>query len=297
MVYSSTEELAAAALTFARTGLEADEEVVVCLSGDGNRLVAAELAGDAARFVDPLGRDTNPARAMAQLLVIAASTDRQVRYVGDLGWTNVPWGQASVAAEAVLADALLDTLGGAGRPMNLFCGIPSELAEVPGVLACHDGLRAAVGWQPNAGYDAGTAAALFALPLPEPGAPVSVYCSNGRPLAALREFVAEHARAAHVSQARADDLVLAAHEVATNSLRHAGSEPIVRMWRDAAAGSVVCEIHDHGLIADPMAGRLLPETEREDGRGLWLANQLCDLAQVRSSALDGTTVRLHVRAA
>ena len=30
------------------------------------------------------------------------------------------------------------------------------------------------------------------------------------------------------------------------------------------------------------------------GRGLWLANQLCNLVQIRSSP-EGTTVRLHMR--
>ena len=34
--------------------------------------------------------------------------------------------------------------------------------------------------------------------------------------------------------------------------------------------------------------------DRAGGRGLWIANQLCDLVQVRSGAA-GTTVRLHAR--
>ncbi|HYJ77750.1 MAG TPA: sensor histidine kinase, partial [Actinomycetes bacterium] len=33
---------------------------------------------------------------------------------------------------------------------------------------------------------------------------------------------------------------------------------------------------------------------RAGGRGLWLANQLCNLVQIRSGAA-GTTVRLHAR--
>jgi hypothetical protein len=41
-------------------------------------------------------------------------------------------------------------------------------------------------------------------------------------------------------------------------------------------------------------GRLRPPVDSAGGRGLWLANQLCDLVQVR--ALDeGNVVRLYVR--
>jgi hypothetical protein len=51
---------------------------------------------------------------------------------------------------------------------------------------------------------------------------------------------------------------------------------------------------DAGYIDQPLAGRECPRPGDATGRGLWLANQLCNLVQIRSSA-DGTTVRLHMR--
>ena len=48
-------------------------------------------------------------------------------------------------------------------------------------------------------------------------------------------------------------------------------------------------------IVEPLAGRLRPLNPARGGNGLWLANQLCDLVQVRSSEA-GTVVRLLVRA-
>jgi hypothetical protein len=45
------------------------------------------------------------------------------------------------------------------------------------------------------------------------------------------------------------------------------------------------------VITDPLVGRGLLSDVTEDGRGIWMANQLCDLVQVRSSP-SGTTVRL-----
>ena len=41
--------------------------------------------------------------------------------------------------------------------------------------------------------------------------------------------------------------------------------------------------------------RLRPDISQEGGRGLWLANQLCDLVKIRSGE-RGTVVRLHVPA-
>ena len=47
-----------------------------------------------------------------------------------------------------------------------------------------------------------------------------------------------------------------------------------------------------GAHRRPARGRHLPAWDDVGGRGLWLANQLCDLVQIRSRA-TGTTVRIH----
>jgi anti-sigma regulatory factor (Ser/Thr protein kinase) len=44
-----------------------------------------------------------------------------------------------------------------------------------------------------------------------------------------------------------------------------------------------------------LAGRIRPGPDQSSGFGLWLANQLCDLVQVRSLP-SGTVVRLHASA-
>lgn len=55
----------------------------------------------------------------------------------------------------------------------------------------------------------------------------------------------------------------------------------------------MCEVRDHGNIADQLVGRECPTPLNEGHRGLCLANQLCELVQIRSTS-TGTTVRLHV---
>lgn len=64
------------------------------------------------------------------------------------------------------------------------------------------------------------------------------------------------------------------------------------MWHDRE--SVICEVCDAGRIMDPLAGRRRPAKDPVGGRGLWIANQLCELVQVRTF-LTGSVVRLHVR--
>jgi anti-sigma regulatory factor (Ser/Thr protein kinase) len=57
---------------------------------------------------------------------------------------------------------------------------------------------------------------------------------------------------------------------------------------------MVFEVRDHGRIHDALVGRTRPAPDQLGGFGLWLAHQLCDLVQVRSS-LAGNVVRLHMR--
>ena len=99
----------------------------------------------------------------------------------------------------------------------------------------------------------------------------------------MRQDVLDHAAAAGVPAGRGADLALAVHEVAANSLEHASGKGSLRIWQDDEA--LVCEIRDAGRIQDPLVGRTLPAWDDEGGRGLWMANHLCDLVQVRSEPL------------
>ena len=103
-------------------------------------------------------------------------------------------------------------------------------------------------------------------------------------------MVAAFAAHAGLDPSRSDELVAAAHEIATNSVRHGGGRGEVRLWRDDH--SVICDFTDGGRIHDPMVGRERPLPGSAGGRGLWLANQMCDLVQIRNMP-TGTVVRLH----
>jgi anti-sigma regulatory factor (Ser/Thr protein kinase) len=88
-----------------------------------------------------------------------------------------------------------------------------------------------------------------------------------------------------------EDLASAAHEVIANSLSHGGGRGEVSIWLEE--GFLICEVKDRGVFDRPMAGRIQPTTHGMGGRGLWMANQLCELVQIRSEP-DVTVVRLHM---
>jgi anti-sigma regulatory factor (Ser/Thr protein kinase) len=127
-------------------------------------------------------------------------------------------------------------------------------------------------------------------PLPEAVGEPATVVFDGTSLDAVRRAVAREAAALGLGPERVEDLVIAANEIASNSVRHGGGRGVLRMWADGDA--VLCEVRDRGPMTDPLAGQCRPPSGVEGGRGLWLVHQVCDLVQVRDD--DGTVVRLHV---
>jgi len=114
------------------------------------------------------------------------------------------------------------------------------------------------------------------------------YTSN---LSEVRARVRQCALRAGLPEARAIDLVIAVSEVAANTVRHARSPGTLDIW--SGENEIVCEIHDRGVIADPLAGQRRPAADALAGHGLWLVYQVCDLVELLSGQ-EGTTVRMHM---
>ncbi len=130
----------------------------------------------------------------------------------------------------------------------------------------------------------------FAGALPAPRGPVNELAFASGGLAELRHAVLEWATAQTLGIERAEELVLAVDELATNSVRHGGGAGTLRCWREGA--TLLCEVRDSGWIEAPLVGRSRPAPDALGGRGVWLVNQLCDLVQIRS-APTGSVVRVH----
>ncbi|HET8659638.1 MAG TPA: ATP-binding protein [Micromonosporaceae bacterium] len=113
-------------------------------------------------------------------------------------------------------------------------------------------------------------------------------------LVALRAAVAAHGTGVGVPPGRVDDLVVLAHELASNAVRHGGGQGRLRLWR--ADGFAHCEVSDDGPgLADPEGiGRQRAPLAASDGRGLWIVRQLADEVRVRTRP-GGTVVTALLR--
>ena len=98
-------------------------------------------------------------------------------------------------------------------------------------------------------------------------------------LYALRAAVAAHATQAGLAPGRSDDLVIAVHELAANSVRHGAGHGRLRVWKSDRA--LLCEISDDG-IPQPAGTGDATQWRTEPGHGLSLVRQVADQASLHS---------------
>ena len=107
----------------------------------------------------------------------------------------------------------------------------------------------------------------------------------------VRSLVAAAGSAGGLPPGRVSDLAAAASELAANSILHGGGAGLATVWGDDAA--VFVEVADAGTIVDPTVGQVRPQPSAEDGRGLYIANQICDEMAIDSTP-TGTRIRLRM---
>jgi anti-sigma regulatory factor (Ser/Thr protein kinase) len=290
-LYRTPGEHLAGIRDFAAAGESTGEPVLIGVPGGRTPLgwdVAGQRAGVQVLDTADLGR--NPARLMPLVRAFAAEhAGRDIRVVCELAWP----GRSGPELGEVARYEMMVNVAFAALPIVMLC--PYDVAALPRSAisaACrsHPWLREGGSVRDNGEYGAppeGPARSQPPLPVPADARAMS-YSGDLRPVRAL---VASEAARAGLSGSRRTDLVIAASEVAANTLKHTGGAGLVRIW--VAAGEILCQFDDSGHIADPLAGYGRPAHDESGGQGLWLVNQVCDLAEIRTGAL-GTTIRLHM---
>jgi anti-sigma regulatory factor (Ser/Thr protein kinase) len=280
---------------FVRAGLVADDVVVVVEPAERLELLRDDLGDDAAavQFHDMADVGANPARILAvwqEVVAQQVAAGRSLRGVGEPAFVGR---REAELLECHLHELLLNHAFDGGAPWRLLCPydagqLPSAVCE--GARHTHPSSSGPAGEVHGPAVPGAAVQAAFGAPLPAPlGTARRRHSYHAGDVPAVRQLVAETAGSWGLSGPRVEELVLAASELATNSIRHGGGGGALATWRDFGAG--ILEFTDGGHLADPLAGRRAPGAGQDGGLGLYLVNELCDLVQLRSSSA-GTTVRL-----
>ena len=200
-----------------------------------------------------------------------------------------------VSAEYQLHESLVNLAFSRDSSLWLLCPYHSDRLDertLDGVYRCHPFVGIGEGaCRPNDRFVSDGSPLTGDLQLAPADAHHRVVDANS--IASARQVMAELAVDFGLDTSTAADFALAAHEVIANSVRHGGGRADVAVWHDDD-DVLICEVRDRGRFEDPLAGRMLPGERAKRGRGLWMANRLCQLVQIRS-ADEGTVVRLHMR--
>lgn len=291
--YTSDEDYVGLVLPFLFDGLTAGDPVLVMAPSHRIEMLTARLGRSANRvtFLDMTVGLRNPARIIpASRRFAEGYPGRRVRVMGDPIW---PGRSAAELREVVRHEACVNILF-AGADATILC--PYDASSGAAVLRDADRthpLHFEGGeYRSSANYVDPDDVLSTQDPLPAAPSHAERMDFHHGDLASVRRVVKDRGDRVGLSKGRVRDLRLAVNEVATNTLTHGSGAGTLRIWWDT--DTIVCEVSDHGVITDPLVGRLPPPANAEAGRGLWIVNQLCDLAEIRSGA-DGTTIRMHVR--
>jgi anti-sigma regulatory factor (Ser/Thr protein kinase) len=296
LFYRDTEEYLSAIAAFVSGFATRAEPSFIAIPGDRHaRLRQALPVAAPVAFADICDFGRNPARIMPTIQAFTESASGEPSiFVGEPIW---PGRSPAETCEATRHEALIN-LAFAGVATTIVC--PYDTTRLPGEVIAdarrtHPQVTTPDG--PPEHSQAFTGPGLVPSACDRPLAPVPAgaqIVGYRQSLRELRTLIADYAQRLGLSQAKAVDFVLAASEVAANTLRHTGAGGTLSLWH--ADGELICQLHDSGNIVDPLAGRRSPNRDHPGGQGLWLVNQVCDLVELRTGA-DGTIVRLHMRLA
>jgi len=107
-----------------------------------------------------------------------------------------------------------------------------------------------------------------------------------------RHYVGRLAAEGGLSSDDVERLTVATHEVITNAIVHGGGRAIVGVQTDAA--QVTVTVADAGTPWTATIPTDRPDSRQLSGRGLWLADALCDEVIIAAEP-TGTTIQLIMR--
>lgn len=290
LLYADSAELLTSLTDFIREGIAAAEPTLVVIPGDRLALIKEHIPDcSSVEYRDMLEVGRNPARLISlwfDFVRANGTPGRPLRGVVEPVW---PARSPEELEECQIHESLLGVAFDGHSPWTLLCPYDTSSLEagvVEHARRTHPS-DASTGTHGSPGVEPWE---LLNGALASPPREATTFVFDADRLRDLRRLVGNVTAEAGLGE-RVEDFILAVNEVASNSLTHGGGRGQVRLW--VTERGAACDVLDRGHIRDPLAGRRRPPIHRPGGHGLWLANQLCDLVQIRSRT-EGTVVRLHM---
>jgi hypothetical protein len=296
LMYSGSQGFLDAVVPFIRDGLERGQPIMVAVIKARIEALRCALGDDAERveFMDMAELGGNPARiipAWRSFVERHATDGVPIRGVGEPVWAGR---RRSEIEECQFHEALLNLAIAPDVPLWLLC--PYDVDQLPPdvldeahrshpAIVEGDRYRGSVTY--GGAYHVG---AMFGRELPPPAGPVRNMVVTGNDGHQVADWVRRWAEASGLSSRRSGRLAAAMRAITQANVNRPGRSEVLQIWQDGPA--LICQIHDAGHVQDPLIGRRPDGQDNPRGRALRLANDLCDLVQVRSGAA-GTTVRVH----
>lgn len=293
LYYVDLDEFLAGTTSFVRGGLEAGEPVLVAVPEPRLSALRSEHRDEPVRFVNMAEAGRNPNRILPWVLraFVREHAPSRVRIIGE----PIFVGRSPEEVDLAVQHEALINVAFAGVDAAILC--PYDVKQLPHVVAhanrTHPVIVNVLGrWHSDDYTDPYRVIAALNRPFVDRLVVDEVMVFDMLRLAQVRSAVATHALESGIDPARVGHLKLAVSEVCTNAITHGGpGVATLRMWSDE--DRVVYEIRGAGHITDVMAGQIVPPHEILTGRGLLVANRLCDLVQTHT-APTGTVTRLHM---
>jgi anti-sigma regulatory factor (Ser/Thr protein kinase) len=292
LYYTDLDEFLDGCTSFVREGLKQDEPVLVAVPEPRLSALRDAHRDEPVDFVDMGVAGRNPNRILPWVLraFIREHAPTPVRIIGE----PIFVGRSPEEIDVAVQHEALINVAFTGVEASILCPYDvRNLSDLADADRTHPTIVDTTGRRASPAYTS----------------PYRVFFERNRPLsermmvdealvfdanrlAHVRSVVTQHAVDSGVNKDRLSDLSLAVSEVCSNAITHGGPGlATIRMWADD--DRVVYEIRGAGHIRDVMAGRTVPPKSAARGRGLLIANQLCDLVQTYT-APAGTVTRLHM---
>jgi hypothetical protein len=274
--------------------LQAHEPVMVAVVPEHLAWLQDALAHRAeyVEFVDMHDLGHNPARiipAWQHFLDTNARQRSPIRGIGEPIW---PERHPQELLECQFHEALLNVAIDPEIPFWLICPYDVE-ALSPDVLdeahRSHPVILDSHSYYGSNRYGGGAhVESIFNAELPELKVQPTVAVFTRNNVIRVGAYVKLEFHVSGLGVREASDLADVIQRLASSSLRRGATLGTVRIFNQP--DDLICEVVDDTVIDDPLIGRRAPGEGEDDS--VWIANQMCDLVQVRSSSA-GTTVRVH----